>query len=929
MPKKGLDINYPSLTKDIQLPQSLLENTILDVFAITENENNKIWSYFENLTFTELTCLHNDWDRLQRYAIYKEDSLDTILALSLEYIFELWPEEPYFDLIINHIVGLVENTIKKRLSLKKLYSDDFPLLYPLNNLFISPTLVPQDLLKELHNYGIYKWNDLNNLSEATIINKYGLTAKSMRFAILHRRILSIVEKVAFLLKQSNFESKEDSTWKRFMRNWLSKRIKNNRDIKIVLQRMGWDGTEALTLEAVGEHHGLTRERIRQIELKYTNTLGHKPSRVDLYPFWIIIDSILYEYSGIMSFKEIVERFCSHFNESGIISEDGFKNLCMFLPKDLSPKLILHNEETYIVSKDFVCNNCSSLSEYLFNLITEAQVLSINNIINNVNEYCNKTCTRIDRNNNKFSESFFYYCAEQDEKLKNIIRKKDGNIYHIDRWKIQHGKRIDLVESILKEQKKPMHFSEILSEIKNLRPKDSGISERDVHAALTRSNNTVLWDRGTFIHRECAPFPFGLIRQIERWLRKKLKQNVPFVAVYGAFSVFQDECIKTGISTETALYMTLKRSADPSLFYPHYPYIYLNDGKNNTISITQALEGFIKTAQGVIELKKIRRYASEQLHIKDFTLSQHLARIPEILHTKNGYIHVDYLNIDNRILSEIIEYIEATIMKLKHLSITLIFNEKRVLCKLLGIDSPELLYSILQLYAGDRFNLNNYPQIRTGSKSVAKRWGMIDDIVLYIRRKNTFCTRQELHNYFVEERGYSEQSIYLVGLRDDIFQYFDGCLIHKDVIDWDQQKQEELESIALSLYKEEVNSGKYYALIDFLVESIHLKDLQAGLVWNNILLSDILSKSGKFKIIGSRKNAFVSLPNQFHIESLADLVCEILRKEENGAASLDLFSEKLVDLGIIVNRLTDNMLGGSEKVYIIGKEIMLKELLKNA
>ena len=79
----------------------------------------------------------------------------------------------------------------------------------------------------------------------------------------------------------------------------------------------------------------------------------------------------------------------------------------------------------------------------------------------------------------------------------------------------------------------------------------------------------------------------------------------------------------------------------------------------------------------------------------------------------------------------------------------------------------------------------------------------------------------------------------------------------------------------------------------------------------------------------KKNVYVPTSNSLGVESFEDLICEILKREHGGAESLDLFSEKLVDLGIIAHRVTQSMLGNSDKVRIVGREIILTELINNA
>lgn len=97
----------------------------------------------------------------------------------------------------------------------------------------------------------------------------------------------------------------------------------------------------------------------------------------------------------------------------------------------------------------------------------------------------------------------------------------------------------------------------------------------------------------------------------------------------------------------------------------------------------------------------------------------------------------------------------------------------------------------------------------------------------------------------------------------------------------------------------------------------------------MLLVELLNKNNNFKIIGSQKNAFVTLPNKFNIETLEDLLYVILKNDYNGAANLEEFARDLKETGIIKKGITKTMLDNSERVTISGGEIILTELIHNA
>lgn len=880
-----------------------------------------------------MKCSPEEWKRLNQYCIFSDDTLDSILVLSISYIHALWPSEQQFNQTLKSLISLVEKTLNKKVVLRidriannqKIFADNPHSIF--NALFISPLFLPQDLISKLNECEIYKWDDIFQLTEHEVLKRYGLNGGSIELLTFLEVFPTHAEKLKNIFKPLDHDKSESRFLESIIWNWLFKRTRNMRDTQVIIERMGWCGDEPQTLESVGQKHGLTRERVRQIEKKYISRLNHPKSIDELYPLWVIVDSILYESAGILSLLEMTTKLQLFFKSDKPFSEQSMDNIILFAPKYLFVQEIVNNKK-YILSKNFICKDCNNILEAVLKFMITRQEACINEVLYAVKDFCKKNCYQKNKPYFKFQASFIDFIIDKNEQLKGIIRKKDGKLYQLDRWNLLKGRLLPAAESILKQNKRAMHFTEIYEEIKKSRPEDFSIRDRNIHAALDRSRNVLLWDRGTFIHKENAVFSYGLIRQVEKWAEEKLRQAAPFISVHGAFEAFREKCIEAGISSESALYSCLRLSGDQLFFYPHYPYIYLNKGDIQEIPITKAIEEFIREAEGVIALDALKQYALVNLYIQGYAFNQHLARIPNVFRTKNGYIHADYLNIEKQRLSEIISYVNSLISKTKHVSVVKIFNDKKITCRLMGVDSPELLFSVLQLHASDEFEARNYPQIRSASGVDTKRKGILDDITEYIRKKQSFCTRQELQQYFVDGLGYSEQIVYLVGFKESIYQYLEQCLVHKETIGWNDEKQRQIEDIATSFFENETKVGRCYGL-ELIVESSGLPELGNGLYWTELLVADNLTKGNNFKVLGNRKNVYVPIPNLFNIESFEDLLYEILKREHNGAENLDLFSEKLVDLGIIKNKITRGMLGNSDKVCIVGQEIILTELINNA
>jgi RNA polymerase sigma factor (sigma-70 family) len=119
---------------------------------------------------------------------------------------------------------------------------------------------------------------------AQIADRAELTLDRARLCLRPRRQLSLsrpgLERWAVRLPCSDREQPLVNLHMADRRRHLASAVAAlpEREADIVRRRFGLDGYEATTLEEVGQHYNLTRERIRQIETKALNRLRRSPDR---------------------------------------------------------------------------------------------------------------------------------------------------------------------------------------------------------------------------------------------------------------------------------------------------------------------------------------------------------------------------------------------------------------------------------------------------------------------------------------------------------------------------------------------------------------------------------------------------------------------------------------------------------------------------
>lgn len=709
------------------------------------------------------------------------------------------------------------------------------------------------------------------------------------------------------------------------KSYVNSLTKTEHEKTIALGRLGLLRSREMTFSALGDLLSITDGRASQIWKKLASRSCHHSIATQLDSFWMAILEVVHSYGGACSLTEIASSLSRIFQW---VDEPALVMLLCFL--QLCDSINIDMQTGTVYDPSWTCLDCQSVKHALCHMFSESKDEKdmedvAEKLVSNCrgSSKCQGQVPSLD-----FSKGFIYILAN---KVQGII-VEDGVVYCRDTWGSRRGSRTQLVESILKSAGRPMHFSIVFEQAKELLPEDAQVTKDNVYNWIGNSSNLLLWDRGTYIHRELVFIPEELIKNIECWLIQKLENNVPFVSVAGVYLAFKKDLTKASIPTESALYSCLRESNNDLLVYPRYPYVIFNRPGYERFPVNIALEQYILDAGGLITLQDIKAYAVNDLCIAEQMFSIHFSNTPNIARAGRGsYIHIENLKLGHGNLSALATYAAELASVAGHVSINKVFSDKQISCLSMGIDSPEMLYAILQMQADETIRLPGYPQVlaNTSQNGGGGRSGVINEVADYIAQRKRACSFDELEQHFVDELGYNAGTVYNVIIRDNVVRYSRGSLIHLDIIEWTDERQHQLERLALQALAESHRLGRQYALTSYLLEYYTLPDLAGGVVWTQTLLSELLIRDERFITLGSARNAFITTPNDKGIETFEDLACELLKTRYEGACEIDLFEQDMQEAGIVQKRVTPGMLSDQKKVYINGHLIMLKELREHA
>ena len=918
--KKGIGITK-SREKTLEVPAawSILHKSPRELYDRINIDRVEFYERSEGIRLSELNLPAQDLWRLRAVALFPEDTLTDIGSLTWGYIVEIGLSDEAFSILLQGLSKVFNNSLGIHFEAEKI--DGSPIICDsevkgIANLPLGAFKVPQTIVTTLsESLSIKTWRDTVGLSERDIIKKLGLSAQSLRCIHYLWLLKRYTEEVRLKMPEEIYSSFET-----LINYYVGLGANTSRQKTILEGRMGLLDGRQWTLEELGNIEGITRERVRQIEKKCIKKLQHASNKSKLQPLWEATSRILARSGGICLGCELAKFLANLWSWSSVPAGERIAAL-LSLSKGL---LVTKEPRLSIMMEAYPCVNCLKAEQILIKAVEEAQgILTVQEAAEILSESCKPECRVATSEKIHFSCGYVLHIVERSDTIKT-----DGNyLYNHMAWVYRYGKRNEMIEAIMQNCRRAMHFTEIYQKIRELRPDDETLSERYVHACMSNSPTLLLWDRGTFIHRSHVVVPYGLIHEIENYILGRLNTDVPFISVSGVFMSFKERLLEYGVPTESALYSCLRESGNTMLAYPEYPYVMLEESGLQRLPLPFVLEQFVRNQEGIVSLDKIRDYLTEKLFVSEQLQGLYIYNIPNVIQVdRTQFIHVDELNIDRGRLRPILDHIDSLLENTNHIAVTKVFAEKRVTCKLMGILNPVMLYSVLKLYCSEQYDLSKYPSIYISGKVEGERpKGLYSEIAAYIRKKNTPCSYDELFHYFVDELGYSQETVYNIRYQDEVVYYSQGTVVHLATLGWTDQKQKMLEQVATAHCSERELAGKPFGLIKHLYEFARLPELPACAPWTITLLGELLCRYGHFIIIGTQKNAFVPESNTRGIKSLSDLLYIILKEYYGGAANLSVFEKDMQEAGILQKSLTPMMLGDESLVTIKGNIVVLTEL----
>jgi len=258
---------------------------------------------------------------------------------------------------------------------------------------------------------------------------------------------------------------------------------------VIQKRFNLDNTRKQTLEEIGQHFSVTRERIRQIEKSALTKLRRNVFNTDLTNIHEFIYAILENNGGIMREVQLINELLLVLKTNEDVNVNVVK-LAVHLDERTICRSNTINFYPYVFLKGISESMLKRVSERGYNLLKKkGNILKNDTIVKRIQKALAKKAD--------LSPEFILASLSVTKKIK-ILQKGVG----LMEWRHINPKTLgDKILYILRESKKPLHFVEIANRIINAQFDKKRVNVQAVHNELIRNDRFVLIGRGIYALQE--------------------------------------------------------------------------------------------------------------------------------------------------------------------------------------------------------------------------------------------------------------------------------------------------------------------------------------------------------------------------------------------------------------------------------------------
>ncbi len=266
-------------------------------------------------------------------------------------------------------------------------------------------------------------------------------------------------------------------------------LKNERNQLLIQKMFLFDSEKSPTLEAVGQHFGITRERVRQVVNKALKQFRHAANMTKLENFWIKMDEAVISGGGIIHLQDLPEVLK---NECNWATAPNPYALGQFL--GIWKKGTAYKDLNDLITADCECLSCENPVNFFKSLdFSDHDSFHVAVLGSRLGSFCQKKCPW-DNPRETFHKAFI---VKQIENSNGLVLHEDLVLTH-EKWiETFCPKLMDVACHVLECHGKPMHFREIANSIRKKSQYFKALSDQYLHNTIQGSKMIKIADRGIY------------------------------------------------------------------------------------------------------------------------------------------------------------------------------------------------------------------------------------------------------------------------------------------------------------------------------------------------------------------------------------------------------------------------------------------------
>lgn len=771
------------------------------------------------------------------------------------------------------------------------------------------------------------WRELSTITERTVIETLGFSRMGLRAVNelwrLRQTVLDVGEAAGAGFTAEVYGD-FDSLLKTYLRLGLrcrQERVSGTsvliRDYEIMSRRLGLADGRKWTLRELALHSGLTRERVRQIELNTTTELKKDHLLEHLGYFRMLLGQFLASRGGGALLSEVAAALCDSLHWPVLPGEQPLSCLVGMLPECE----VVAARPVRVALVGHRCAYCEGARDFMSAAVKSeaSEGLPIDSWISTAEDFCRRSgCPQIGSISG-LSQGFVHAMSGATEG----ISVEGGSVKGPPPLSMAQRIVAFISLEMAATPGKQMHWKEALHRFSQAT--GIGVQRSIICGALDESPLFLRWDHGTFVLKEHASIPTTLIKEIAQDIDSRLNaMGLPYVCINGLiFENYRCRLLAENVPTPLALYSSLRVVGSETLGFAEYPYVGRKGDKWYRPTISHVLEDYLKR-NGPLLKSELHAYGAEVVGVEPVQLRNYISRIQNRLHiSRLLVVHAEAVGVEKEQLAPIVDSLDGSEINARKLY----RQHCRALAEL-GISTPMFLHSLLEYFYPGRFKFSSIingrlatllSPVRTARKtrttaepsstrgetaadSTDRRWR--DDPLLrlmtaHLEERGAPCRPRVLIEQFAA-MGNSALCLHYLGRdKGKVLRYSDDAVIARRALHWTGEKQMLIEDLAARhLAKREQQRHAFGSCREMLTEmSGQLPELDGAIRWTSVLLNELLVSSGRFLVVGRAKDLFLPADNRDGIRTPGDLALHILKSEHDGVAHKGTFLRQLRTLGI--------------------------------